>query len=171
MDEQPKVAVIMGSDSDLPVMESAMEVLKDFGVSHETHVSSAHRSPEATREFAAKAEERGLKVLIAGAGGAAHLAGVLASLTSLPVIGVPMPSKLMDGMDSLLSTVQMPRGVPVATMAVGKAGAANAALLAVQILALSNDALRQALREYRSRMAEAVKTADARVKEPRNKRC
>ena len=171
MDEQPKVAVIMGSDSDLPVMESAMEVLKEFGLSYETHVLSAHRSPEATREFAAKAEERGLKVLIAGAGGAAHLAGVLASLTSLPVIGVPMPSKLMGGMDSLLSTVQMPRGVPVATMAVGKAGPANAALLAVQILALSDDALRQALREYRSRMIEAVKGADARVRESHNKRC
>lgn len=166
MSEQPKVAVIMGSESDLPVMESATEVLKGFGVAFETRVLSAHRAPDATLDFARKAEEQGFKVLIAGAGGAAHLAGVLASLTSLPVIGVPMPTERMGGMDSLLSTVQMPKGVPVATVGIGKPGAANAALLAIEILALSDDALRKALRAHKSRLAQSVTEADGRVRNP-----
>ena len=165
MSEKPVVAIVMGSDSDLPVMESTVEALKQFGVPFELHVLSAHRSPEAVHTFASEAEKRGLKILIAGAGGAAHLAGVLASLTCLPVIGVPMPTDRMGGLDSLLSTLQMPRGVPVATMGVGKSGAQNAALLAVQILALSDDKLREALRKHKARMAREVKDADARAQQ------
>ncbi len=164
MSEESKVAVVMGSESDSSVMEAAVEVLEEFGVPFELCVLSAHRSPQATHDFAAKAEQRGLKVLIAGAGGAAHLAGVLASLTTLPVIGVPMPTDRMGGMDSLLSTVQMPAGVPVATMGIGKSGAQNAALLAVQILALTDEALHGALQDYRSRMAEAVRQDEERVR-------
>lgn len=154
----------MGSDSDLPVMDSAITVLEEFGVSFETFVMSAHRSPQATRDFAASAEAHGLKVLIAGAGGAAHLAGVLASMTTLPVIGVPMPTDGMGGLDSLLSTIQMPGGVPVATMGVGESGARNAAILAVQVLALSDERLRKALHAHKDDMARKVKEADARVK-------
>jgi len=165
MSEKPIVAVVMGSDSDLPVMESTVEVLRQFGVPFELSVLSAHRSPEAVHEFAAGAEQRGLKVLIAGAGGAAHLAGVLASLTCLPVIGVPMPTERMGGMDSLLATVQMPRGVPVATVGIGKSGAQNAGLLAVQILAGSDEKLRDAFRNHKAGMAGQVKDADARIKE------
>jgi len=165
MSQDPTVAVVMGSESDLPVMESAVEVLREFGVPFEVRVLSAHRSPGAARDFAAGARQRGLKVIIAGAGGAAHLAGVLASLTCLPVVGVPMPTDRMGGMDSLLSTLQMPRGVPVATMAIGKSGAANAALLAVEMLALSDESLGQALRAYRSRLADGVGEADRRLQQ------
>jgi len=165
MSEKPKVGVVMGSESDLPVMESTVRTLREFGLDFELHVLSAHRSPEATCEFARRAEERGLKVLIAGAGGAAHLAGVLASLTSLPVIAVPMPTDRMGGMDSLLSSVQMPGGVPVATVGVGSSGAVNAAVLAARILALSDEGLRKALRRHKARMAEAVKEADARARQ------
>ena len=167
MSKQPKVAVIMGSESDLPVMQSATEVLKAFGVAFEMRALSAHRSPDATHDFARNAERQGFSVVIAGAGGAAHLAGVVASLTTLPVIGVPMPTERMGGMDSLLSTVQMPKGVPVATMGIGKSGAANAALLAVQILALSDEELGKKFRAYKSRMAASVGDADARVRETR----
>jgi phosphoribosylaminoimidazole carboxylase PurE protein len=165
MGDKPLVAVVMGSDSDLPVMESAIEALRQFGVPLEVRVLSAHRSPEAVHEFALSARKRGLKVIIAGAGGSAHLAGVIASLTTLPVIGVPMPTERMGGMDSLLSTVQMPEGVPVATMGIGKSGARNAAVLAVQMLALSDKKLADALVRHKARLAEKVKDADARVGE------
>lgn len=164
MSKNIPVAVILGSDTDLPVMKPALETLDEFDVSYELRVLSAHRSPDAMQEFARSAEERGLKVLIAGAGGAAHLAGALASLTTIPVIGVPMPTDRMGGMDSLLSTVQMPRGVPVATMGVGTSGALNAALLAIQILALSDEPLRQALQRHRARLAESVKDAEEHVR-------
>jgi len=152
----PWVGVIMGSDSDLGVMEEALQVLETFGVPFEVRVLSAHRSPHETGSYARTASERGLKVLIAGAGWAAHLAGVLASETTLPVIGVPIGSSSLQGMDALLSTVQMPPGVPVATMAIGKGGARNAALFAVQILALQNPRLAEEFKVHKKGMAEAV---------------
>ena len=141
--QAPVVGIIMGSDSDLPVMQEAFEVLTNFGIPAEITVASAHRSPQRVSEYARSARRRGLKVLIAGAGGAAHLAGVLAAETSLPVIGVPIESSPLTGWDALLSTVQMPAGVPVATMAVGKAGAGNAAILAAQILAVADSKLQE----------------------------
>jgi len=159
-----KVAVVIGSDSDLPIMQEAADVLEEFRVGFEVHVISAHRTPERLQAFAREAESRGILVLIAGAGGAAHLAGALASLTTLPVIGVPMPTDRMGGLDSLLSTVQMPSGVPVATVGVGKSGARNAALLAVQILSVGDDQLKDALRAFKQRMAEQVEEKDGQVK-------
>ena len=163
MAETPKVALVMGSESDLPVMEGAVEVLEEFGVPFEMRVLSAHRSPEAVEEFARAAESRGLEVVIAGAGGAAHLAGVIAAQTVLPGIGVPIPTSRMGGMDSLLSTVQMPAGVPVACMGLGKSGAHNASVAAIQILATHDAALREALREYKGRLAERVGAQDERL--------
>jgi 5-(carboxyamino)imidazole ribonucleotide mutase len=148
----------MGSDSDWPVMEQAANTLDSFGVPCEARVLSAHRSPEHVREYAATAMSRGLKVLIAGAGGAAHLAGVLAAHTTLPVIGVPIESKSLKGLDSLLSTVQMPKGVPVATVAID--GAANAAILAVQCLALADARLARMLADHKRRLTEANLSAD-----------
>jgi phosphoribosylaminoimidazole carboxylase PurE protein len=150
------VGIIMGSDSDLPVMQEAFEVLTNFGIPAEITVASAHRSPQRVSEYARSAERRGLKVLIAGAGGAAHLAGVLAAETSLPVIGVPIGSSPLAGWDALLATVQMPAGVPVATMAVGKAGARNAAILAAQILAVADSKLQERLENYKKELAEKV---------------
>lgn len=147
------VGVVMGSDSDLPVMEAAAEVLREFGVPYEMSVISAHRAPHRAASYASTAEERGLKVIIAGAGGAAHLAGVMASLTTVPVIGVPLMSQL-QGIDSLYSTVQMPSGVPVAT--VGVNSSRNAALLAIEILALGDPGLKRRLREYREELAAEV---------------
>ena len=152
---KPLVAILMGSNSDLPVMEEAAKVLTEFMVPYEITVSSAHRSPERTADFAKKAGRRGLEVIIAGAGGAAHLAGVVAGHTILPVIGVPMESGLL-GLDSLLSIVQMPGGVPVATVAIGKAGARNAGILAVQILAGKRPELKRALIRFKSRLAAKV---------------
>ena len=149
------VAIIMGSDSDLPVMEETGKILAEFQVPYEITVSSAHRSPDRTAEYARKAAGRGLEVIIAGAGAAAHLAGVIAGHTILPVIGVPMESALL-GLDSLLSTVQMPGGVPVATVAIGKAGARNAGILAVQILAGKRPGLKKALLRYKGRLAAKV---------------
>ena len=146
----------MGSESDLPVLESGWKVLRDFGVPFEVAVKSAHRSPELVRAFAKNARAKGVKVLIGAAGGAAHLAGALAAQSTLPVIGIPIPTKELDGMDSLLSTVQMPSGIPVGTLAVGRAGAVNAALLAAAILALSDDAIAAGLAEFRARQAAAV---------------
>jgi phosphoribosylaminoimidazole carboxylase PurE protein len=154
--QAPVVGIIMGSDSDLPVMQEAFEVLTNFGIPAEITVASAHRSPQKVSEYARSAKRRGLKVLIAGAGGAAHLAGVLAAETSLPVIGVPIESSPLTGWDALLSTVQMPAGVPVATMAVGKAGAKNAAILAAQILALANSKLQERLEHFKEELAEKV---------------
>jgi len=150
------VGVMMGSKSDWDVMRHADEVLTQFGVPHECRVLSAHRSPTATCQYAAEAQRRGIEVLIAAAGGAAHLAGVVAAHTLLPVIGVPMPTQALGGLDSLLSTVQMPGGVPVATMAIGKAGAINAALFAIAILAATRPTLRQKLEEYRAEQARKI---------------
>ncbi|RMF83033.1 MAG: 5-(carboxyamino)imidazole ribonucleotide mutase [Nitrospinota bacterium] len=161
----PQVGIVMGSDSDLPVMEEAARVLRDFGVPYEMTISSAHRAPKRTAEYAETAKARGLKVLIAGAGGAAHLAGVLAAETTLPVIGIPIDSSALKGLDALLATVQMPGGVPVATMAIGKAGARNAGLLAVQILALSDEQLAQRLDEYKERLAREVEEKGRRLAE------
>jgi len=159
------VGIIMGSDSDLPVMQEAFELLANFGVPAEITVASAHRSPKRVSEYARTARGRGLKVLIAGAGGAAHLAGVLAAETSLPVIGVPIASSPLTGWDALLSTVQMPAGVPVATMAVGKAGARNAAILAVQILAMADNKLQERLEHYKEELAEKVAEKAATLQE------
>ncbi len=163
MGSKPLVAVVMGSDSDLPVMKSAAEALDEFGIPYEMMVLSAHRSPDDTHRFAGGARERGIRVIIAGAGGAAHLGGVVASATTLPVIGVPMPTDRAGGIDSLLSTLQMPGGVPVATMGIGKSGARNAGLLAVQILALSDERLADALKEFKTKMHEGVQKANDKV--------
>lgn len=152
----PLVGIVMGSDSDLPVMEEAERILNQFQVPYEVTLSSAHRSPDRTIRYAKSAEERGLEVIIVGAGAAAHLAGVIASETILPVIGIPIDSSPLKGMDSLLSTVQMPGGIPVATMAIGRAGARNGAILAVQILALKSPQMREALKEYKKRLAQEV---------------
>jgi phosphoribosylamine--glycine ligase len=146
----------MGSDSDLSVMESASGVLKDFGVAFEITVASAHRSPQRAAEWASSARERGIKIIIAGAGHAAHLAGAMAAHTSLPIIGVPIDSSCLQGMDALLATVQMPPGVPVATMAIGKSGAGNAGILAVQILALADPVLAERLDKYKQDMVAKV---------------
>jgi 5-(carboxyamino)imidazole ribonucleotide mutase len=155
------VGVIMGSDSDLPVMQGAVDALTEFGVAHEVRVVSAHRTPDVMYDYAHRAAERGLRVIIAGAGGAAHLPGMTASMTSLPVIGVPVPLQQLDGLDSLLSIVQMPDGIPVATVGVGKAR--NAGLLAVRILAAADDALRARLDDHRATLDAAVRAKDAKL--------
>jgi len=156
-----RVAILMGSDSDLPIMQKCLDTLHDFGVPADVHVMSAHRSPQAVAQYASRAEEQGLEVLICAAGGAAHLAGVVAAHSALPVLGVPMPSKHLSGMDSLFSTVQMPGGVPVATFAIGEAGAVNAALFAVQVLARKEPALRAKLAAHKHRLACGVREKDA----------
>jgi phosphoribosylaminoimidazole carboxylase PurE protein len=161
--KKPIVAIVMGSDSDLPVMEEAAKVLADFQVPYEITVSSAHRSPERTAEYARKAAGSGIEVIIAGAGGSAHLAGVLAAHTILPVIGVPLESSIM-GLDSLLSTAQMPAGVPVATVAIGKAGARNAGILAVQILSGKHGELKKSLQRYKGSLAAKVAVQAKKVK-------
>ena len=148
--ESPLVGIIMGSKSDWEHMSAAAEILNEFKVSHEVRILSAHRTPDLTLDYAAAAVERGLQVMIAGAGGAAHLPGVIAAKTILPVIGVPMPTTALSGMDSLLSIVQMPRGVPVATMAIGKPGAANAGLFAAAIIALGDAQLADRLKQWRA---------------------
>ena len=153
---KPLVAVIMGSKSDWETIRHASETLTRFGVPHESRVLSAHRTPQASTEFASGAKDRGLQVIIAAAGGAAHLAGVLAAHTILPVLGVPMESAMLRGMDSLLSTVQMPAGIPVGTLAIGKAGAINAALLAIAILALQRPDLHDKLEAFRKEQAETI---------------
>ena len=150
MSEQPLVGIVMGSDSDWPVMKAAAEALEEFGIAHEADVVSAHRMPEEMIEYGKRAADRGLKVIIAGAGGAAHLPGMLAAVTPLPVIGVPVPLKYLEGMDSLLSIVQMPAGVPVATVAIGNAR--NAGLLAARILGASDDALRQKMVDFQAEL-------------------
>ena len=151
-----QVGIVMGSDSDMGVMQSAADVLKDFGVAFEITIASAHRSPQRAAAWASTAPERGIKVIIAGAGHAAHLAGAMAAHTSLPIIGVPIDSSCLQGMDALLATVQMPPGIPVATMAIGKSGARNAGILAVQILALADAGLSEKLQEYKQDMAAKV---------------
>lgn len=157
------VGIIMGSSSDLPVMDAAAGVLTEFGVAHEVRVVSAHRSPRRMFDYATAARGRGLKVIIAGAGGAAHLPGMVASATPLPVIGVPVPLRHLDGMDSLLSIVQMPAGVPVATVSIG--GARNAGLLAVRILGATDPGLRRAMVDYQARLVEIVAEKDAHLQE------
>jgi 5-(carboxyamino)imidazole ribonucleotide mutase len=156
MDDKPLVGVIMGSKSDWDTMTHASKTLSEFGVPHETRIVSAHRTPQLLAEYATTAAERGLEVIIAGAGGAAHLPGMSAAYTVLPVLGVPIESKSLKGIDSLLSIVQMPAGIPVATLAIGKAGATNAALLAVSILANSRPELREKLRAFREKQTAKV---------------
>ena len=162
--KKPVVSIVMGSDSDLPVMKGTMEILKKFNVPHEVKILSAHRSPEEVAKFAKTNRKRGIKVVIAGAGGAAHLAGVIASMTTLPVIGVPMESAALKGIDSLFSIVQMPSGIPVATMGIGSAGAKNAALLAIQILSLQDKPLEKKLVEYKKDLALSVKKKNKTLK-------
>lgn len=157
------VAILMGSDSDLPIMNEAAEVLKEFGVAFEMHVLSAHRSPQLVANFASGARDKGLQVLIAGAGGAAHLAGVVAAHTTLPVIGVPVDSTPLNGLDALLATVQMPAGIPVATVAVGKPGARNAGILAVQMLSLADPAISKKLLDFKKRLADGVREKDEKL--------
>jgi 5-(carboxyamino)imidazole ribonucleotide mutase len=159
----PLVGVIMGSDSDLPVMQAAIDVLTEFGVAHEVRIVSAHRTPDVMYDYARSAAGRGLRVIIAAAGGAAALPGMTASMTPLPVIGVPVPLTQLDGLDSLLSIVQMPGGVPVATVAVGNAK--NAGLLAVRILGSTDDKLRAAMEHYQADLAEQIHTKDVAVQE------
>lgn len=159
----PVVGILMGSDSDLPTMQETAKILEEFGVPFELRICSAHRTPDRLTRYASEAEGRGIRVLIAGAGGAAHLAGVLAAHVTLPVIGVPMDSGPLSGLDALLSTVQMPGGIPVASVAIGRAGARNAALLAVQILALSDATLKRKLADYRVRMAAEVAAKDRQI--------
>lgn len=161
---KPFVAIVMGSDSDLPVMEASFAVLRAFGVAFEVRITSAHRTPEATKTYIQDAEQRGCAVFIAAAGMAAHLAGAVAATTVKPVIGVPMNASL-DGLDALLSTVQMPAGIPVATVAIGKAGAKNAAYLAVQVLSLNDAALAQALRDERAANAREIDVKNAALQE------
>ena len=156
----PEVLILMGSDSDLPIMEESAAILKEFGIGFEMHISSAHRSPRRTAELAADAAARGIKVIIAGAGMAAHLAGVVAAETVLPVIAVPLPGGALNGIDALYAMVQMPGGIPVATMAIGKAGAKNAGLFAVQILSAAEPKLVEKLQQYRQQMAAEVSGKD-----------
>ena len=161
--KKPLVGILMGSDSDLETMNEAAQVLKAFGISYEIRVLSAHRCPEETSEYAKTARGRGLRAIIAGAGGAAHLAGVLAAHTTLPVIGVPIESQSLKGLDSLLSTVQMPAGVPVATVSIGKPGGKNAGLLAVQILANGSLELQKKLATYKEKLRQDVKEKDRKL--------
>ena len=161
--EQPVVAILMGSDSDWETVAHAAETLKKFGVAFAVRVCTAHRTPDAAAEFAKGAAARGLRVIIAAAGSAAHLAGVLAAHTTLPVIGVPMKGGALDGLDALLATVQMPAGIPVATVALGKAGAVNAALFAVQILALADPALQAKLAAHKTTLAKKVEEGNQRI--------
>jgi phosphoribosylaminoimidazole carboxylase PurE protein len=162
---KPQVSIVMGSDSDLDIMREAGKALDEFGIGYEMDVTSAHRSPDRTAEFARKAAENGIRVIIAGAGGAAHLAGVIAAHTTLPVIGVPIPSTSLNGMDSLLSTVQMPAGIPVATVAIGKPGATNAGILAAQIIGLADEAVAKKLHAYKQKLARGVEDKSRKLKE------
>lgn len=161
----PRVAILMGSDSDWNVMSTASERLASFGVEHEAHVLSAHRSPEETGRFAREAKKRGLEVFICAAGVAAHLAGAVSAQTTLPVLGVPLDASGLGGLDALLATVQMPAGIPVGTLAIGKAGADNAAILAVQILALADDALAAKLDAHKASLAKGVAEKDRKLQD------
>ena len=163
--DNPLVSIVMGSDSDLEIMRETAKALDEFGIAHEMDITSAHRSPARTAEFARGAAGRGIKVIIAGAGGAAHLAGVIAAETTLPVIGVPIPSSALQGLDSLLAIVQMPAGIPVATVAIGKAGAANAGILAAQMLALSDAEIAKKLKAHKEKLARGVDEKSRKLKE------
>lgn len=167
LDRSPEVGIVMGSDSDLEIMEETAAILTKFGIPFEMTVASAHRSPKRAAELAASARKRGIKVIIAGAGHAAHLAGAMAAFTSLPVIGVPIDSSCLQGLDSLLSTVQMPPSVPVATVSIGKPGAINAGILAAQILALSDSKLAERLEAYKKEIAEQVDQKAEKLKDYR----
>jgi phosphoribosylaminoimidazole carboxylase PurE protein len=167
--DAPLVSIVMGSDSDLEIMNEAAKALEGFGIPYEIDVTSAHRSPGRTSEFTRQAAGRGIKVIIAGAGGAAHLAGVIAAETTLPVIGVPIPSTPLNGMDSLLSIVQMPAGIPVATVAIGKAGATNAGILAAQMIGLSDRAVAEKLKQYKRKLADGVEEKSRKLQESRKK--
>lgn len=169
MPESPLVSIVMGSDSDLEIMNEAAKALNDFGISYEIDVTSAHRSPTRTAEYARNAATRGVKVIIAGAGGAAHLAGVIAAETTLPVIGVPIPSTSLNGLDSLLSIVQMPAGIPVATVAIGKAGATNAGILAAQIVGLSSATIATKLRGLKEKLARSVEEKSQKLQQSRKR--
>jgi 5-(carboxyamino)imidazole ribonucleotide mutase len=169
MAESPLVSIVMGSDSDLEIMNETAKALDDFGIAYEIDVTSAHRSPARTSEFARNAAGRGIRVIIAGAGGAAHLAGVIAAETTLPVIGVPIPSTPLNGMDSLLAIVQMPAGIPVATTAIGKAGATNAGILAAQIIALSNDAVAGKMKEMKQKLVKSVEEKSQKLQQMRKR--
>ena len=161
---KPVVSIVMGSDSDLEIMREAAKALEGFGIAYEIDVTSAHRSPDRTAEFARRAAGRGIRIVIAGAGGAAHLAGVIAAHTTLPVIGVPIPSTSLNGMDSLLATVQMPAGIPVATVAIGKPGATNAGILAAQILGVADSAIAQKLEAHKAKLAQSVEEKSRKLK-------
>ena len=163
---KPLVGIIMGSDSDFSIMEEASKVLEQFNVAHEVLVTSAHRTPERTRKYVQGAKRRGIRIFIAGAGGAAHLAGVVAAESTLPVIGVPINSTPLNGLDSILSTAQMPGGIPVATVSIGKWGAKNAGLLSVQILALADEKLATKLVKYRKEQAKVVEKKSQKLKTP-----
>jgi phosphoribosylaminoimidazole carboxylase PurE protein len=161
---KPQVSIVMGSDSDLDIMREAGKALEEFGIQYEIDVTSAHRSPDRTADYARKAAGRGIKVIIAGAGGAAHLAGVIAAHTTLPVIGVPIPATALNGMDSLLATVQMPAGIPVATVAIGKPGATNAGILAAQIIGLASDAVDKKLTAHKEKLANGVEEKSKKLR-------
>ena len=161
---KPEVSIVMGSDSDLDIMMEAVKSLSDFGIPHEVQMLSAHRSPERVTKFGKGLRKRGIQVVIAGAGGAAHLAGVIAAHTTIPVIGVPIDSSALKGLDSLLSTVQMPSGIPVATVAIGKSGAANAGILAVQILSLHSKPLQAKLVKHKEKLSRSVVEKNNRLK-------
>ncbi len=162
---KPVVSIVMGSDSDLEIMREAGKALDDFGIAYEIDVTSAHRSPDRSADFAKKAADRGIKVIIAGAGGAAHLAGVIAAHTILPVIGVPIPSTSLNGMDSLLSTVQMPPGIPVATVSIGKWGATNAGILAAQMIAIEDEGVAKKMHSHKEKLARGVEEKSRKMKE------
>ena len=165
---QPKVGILMGSDSDLEVMREAEKRLDSFGIAYETRIMSAHRTPDIAAEYSATAAKRGLEVIICGAGAAAHLAGAIAANTTLPVIGVPIDSSGLKGLDALLATVQMPAGIPVATMAIGKAGAANAGIFAAQIVGRTDDAVAAKLLQFKKEMAGGVEERDRKLQSERN---
>jgi 5-(carboxyamino)imidazole ribonucleotide mutase len=164
MSAQPLVSIVMGSDSDLEIMREAGQALEEFGIPYEIDVTSAHRSPDRTAAFARQAAGRGIRVIIAGAGGAAHLAGVIAAHTTLPVIGVPIPSTSLLGMDALLATAQMPAGIPVATVAIGKPGATNAGILAAQMLGLSDSGIAKKLAAHKQKLARGVEEKSRKLK-------
>src|SRR5438067_11612949 len=164
MTNKPLVSIVMGSDSDLEIMREAAKILDEFGISYEMDVTSAHRSPARTSEYATHAAGRGIRVIIAGAGGAAHLAAVIAGRTTLPVIGVPIPSTSLHGMDSLLATVQMPAGIPVATVAIGKPGATNAGILAAQMIALADSSIAKKLEAHKRKLAAGVEEKSKKLR-------
>jgi 5-(carboxyamino)imidazole ribonucleotide mutase len=161
---KPLVSIVMGSDSDLEIMREAANALAEFGIEYELDVTSAHRSPDRTADYARKAAGRGIRVIIAGAGGSAHLAGVIAAHTTLPVIGVPIPSTALQGMDSLLATVQMPAGIPVATVAIGRPGATNAGILAAQIIGVADAAIAKKLEAHKEKLAKSVEEKSKKLK-------